>query len=204
MNKNHHTIRKLEVQKEESSNDTITDDPSNETLNVLVTEEESTLILHSYSDDKEDQKSKYQAQYCTRNEEPYVYIQLLGKEELLPVKENLRLFKGPSKRPPKRPPKGPSERPPERLKLVKENPEFEKFEVSLDNESNGKIHKKNEKKQAIINHLMNDSEFSFLKGFKQLIGDSLNDIILTDISSSNHTRVPFIVKDENKIKKYII
>ncbi|UZO29813.1 uncharacterized protein OCT59_023268 [Rhizophagus irregularis] len=54
--------------------------------------------------------------------------------ELLPVKKNLRLFKGP--------PEGP----PERLGPVKENPGFEKFEeVSLDNESDGKNHKKNEK-----------------------------------------------------------
>ncbi|CAB4425520.1 unnamed protein product [Rhizophagus irregularis] len=104
----------------------------------------------------------------------------------------------------------PPKRPPERLKPVKENPGFEKFEeVSSDNKSDGKNHKKNEKKynlndkavnldkdlheilqfiyklptcppihdkkiffqnklyrQAIINHLMNDSEFSFLKGFQ--------------------------------------
>ncbi|CAB5325305.1 unnamed protein product [Rhizophagus irregularis] len=232
---------------------------------VLVTEEDGALILYSYPDDKEGQKPKYQAQYCTRNEELYVYIQSSGegngnglpnnegsqklkhqaqyrknkkrlhKGELLPIKENLRLFKGP--------PEGP----PERLGPVKENPGFEKFEeVSSDNESDGKNHKKNEKnynlddkavnlgkdlheilqfihklptcpptrdkkifsqnelyRQAIINHLMNDSEFSFLKGFKQLIGDSLNDIILMDIPSSNHTRVPFIAKDENEIKNIL-
>ncbi|POG79626.1 hypothetical protein GLOIN_2v1472148 [Rhizophagus irregularis DAOM 181602=DAOM 197198] len=41
---------------------------------------------------------------------------------------------------------GPPEGPPERLGPVKENPGFEKFEeVSLDNESDGKNHKKNEK-----------------------------------------------------------
>ncbi|CAB4374450.1 unnamed protein product [Rhizophagus irregularis] len=159
--------------------------------------------------------------------------------ELLPVKENLRLFKGP--------PEGPPEGPPKRLEPVKKNSGIEKFEeVSSDNESDGKNHKKNEKtynlddkavnldkdlhkilqfihklltcpptrdkkifswnelyRQAIINHLMNDSEFSFLKGFKQLIGDSLNDIILMDIPSSNHTRVPFIAKDENEIKNIL-
>ncbi|CAB4410301.1 unnamed protein product [Rhizophagus irregularis] len=137
--------------------------------------------------------------------------------------------------------------PPERLGPVKENPGFEKFEeVSSDNKSDGKNHKKNEKnynldnkavnlgkdlykilqfihklptcpptrdkkifswnelyRQAIINHLINDSEFSFLKGFKQLIGDSLNDIILMDIPFSNHTRVPFIAKDENEIKNIL-
>ncbi|CAB4446038.1 unnamed protein product [Rhizophagus irregularis] len=232
---------------------------------VLVTEEDGALILYSYPDDEEGQKPKYQAQYCTRNEGPYVYIQSSGegngnglpnnegsqklkhqaqyrkgkkrlhKGELLPVKENPRLFK--------EPPEGP----PERLGPVKENPGFEKFEeVSSDNESDGKNHKKNEKnynlddkavnlgkdlheilqfihklptcpptrdkkifswnelyRQAIINHLMNDSEFSFLKGFKQLIGDSLNDIILMDIPSSNHTRVPFIAKDENEIKNIL-
>ncbi|PKK57746.1 hypothetical protein RhiirC2_797494 [Rhizophagus irregularis] len=44
------------------------------------------------------------------------------------------------------------ERPPERLGSVKENPGFEKFEeVSLDNKSNGKNHKKNEKKYNLDN-----------------------------------------------------
>ena len=43
---------------------------------VLVTEEEGALILHSYPDDEEGQNPKYQAQYCTRKKEPYVYIQL--------------------------------------------------------------------------------------------------------------------------------
>ncbi|CAB4495820.1 unnamed protein product [Rhizophagus irregularis] len=213
---------------------------------VLVTEEDGTLILYSYLDDEEgegngngllnnegNQKLKHQAQYRKGKKR-------LHKGELLPVKENLRLFKGP----PEGPPKGPPER---RLGPVKENPGFEKFEeVSSDNESDGKNHKKNEKtynlddkavnlgkdlheilqfihklptcpsthdkkiffwnelyRQAIINHLMNDSEFSFLKGFKQLIGDSLNDIILMDIPSSNHTRVPFIAKDENEIENIL-
>ncbi|CAB4430645.1 unnamed protein product [Rhizophagus irregularis] len=208
---------------------------------VLVTEEDGALILYSYPDDEEgegngnglpnnegSQKLKHQAQYRKGKKR-------LHKGELLPVKENSRLFKGP--------PEGP----PERLGPVKENPGFEKFEeVSSDNESDGKNHKKNEKnynlddkavnlgkdlheilqfihklptcpptrdkkifsrnelyRQAIINHLMNDSEFSFLKGFKQLIGDSLNDIILMDIPSSNHTRVPFIAKDENEIKNIL-
>ncbi|CAB4394226.1 unnamed protein product [Rhizophagus irregularis] len=212
---------------------------------VLVTEEDGALILYSYPDDEEgegngnglpnnegSQKLKHQAQYRKGKKR-------LHKGELLPVKENPRLFKGPSE--------GPPEGPPERLGSVKENPGFEKFEeVSSDNESDGKNHKKNEKnynlddkavnlgkdlhkilqfihklltcpptrdkkifsqnelyRQAIINHLMNDSEFSFLKGFKQLIGDSLNDIILMDIPSSNHTRVPFIAKDENEIKNIL-
>jgi len=258
---------------------------------VLVTEEEGALILHPYSDDEGGQKSKYQAQYCTRNKEPYVYIQLLdegnelpnneglldegnelpnnneglldegnelpnnegckrtkhqaqyrkGKKklhkenlELLPVKENLRLHEGP--------PEGPPE------ELLEEIPDeeilgFEEFEEgSSDNESDEKNRKKNEKRyylddkainlgkdlhkilqfihklptcpptrdkkifsrnelyrQAIINHLMNDSEFSFLKGFQQ-IDDSANNLILTDIASSSHTRVPFIANDENDIK----
>ncbi len=247
---------------------------------VLVTEEEGALILHPYSDDEGGQKSKYQAQYCTRNKEPYVYIPLLdegnelpnnegsqkpkhraqyrkGKKklhkenlELLPVKENLRLHEGP----PEGPPEGLLEEIPdeENLGPVKENPrltedeenlEFEEFEEgSSDNESDEKNHKKNEKRyylddkainlgkdlhkilqfihklptcpptrdkkifsrnelyrQAIIDHLMNDSEFSFLKGFQQ-IDDSANNLILTDIASSNHTRVPFIANDENDIK----
>src|SRR6266516_2283121 len=51
---------------------------------VLVTEEEGALILHPYSDDEGGQKSKYQAQYCTRNKEPYVYIQLLDEGNELP------------------------------------------------------------------------------------------------------------------------
>ncbi|GBC36687.1 uncharacterized protein OCT59_002942 [Rhizophagus irregularis] len=212
---------------------------------VLVTEEDGALILYSYPDDEEgegndnglpnnegSQKLKHQAQYRKGKKR-------LHKGELLPVKENPRLFKGP--------PEGPPEGPSERLGPVKENPGFEKFEeVSSDNESDGKNHKKNEKnynlddkavnlgkdlheilqfihklptcpptrdkkifsrnelyRQAIINHLMNDSEFSFLKGFKQLIGDSLNDIILMDIPFSNHTRVPFIAKDENEIKNIL-
>ncbi|CAB4425521.1 unnamed protein product [Rhizophagus irregularis] len=46
---------------------------------VLVTEKKGALILHSYPDNEEGQKPKYQAQYCTRNKEPYVYIQLSGK-----------------------------------------------------------------------------------------------------------------------------
>ncbi|RGB21534.1 hypothetical protein C1646_777772 [Rhizophagus diaphanus] len=50
---------------------------------------------------------------------------------------------------------------------------------------------------------MDNSEFSFLKAFKQLISDSLNDIILTDILFSNHIRVPFIAKDENEIKNIL-
>ncbi|GET61379.1 hypothetical protein GLOIN_2v1875525 [Rhizophagus irregularis DAOM 181602=DAOM 197198] len=61
--------------------------------------------------------------------------------ELLPVKENLRLFE--------RPPKGLSEKLPdeENLGPVKENPGFEKFEEGLlDNKSDGKNHKKNKKK----------------------------------------------------------
>ncbi|RGB23307.1 hypothetical protein C1646_774695 [Rhizophagus diaphanus] len=70
----------------------------------------------------------------------------LHKGELSSVKENLRLFKGPPERLLKRSPEGLPERPPERLEPVKENPEFEKFEISSDNESNGKIYKKNEKK----------------------------------------------------------
>ncbi|CAB5375596.1 unnamed protein product [Rhizophagus irregularis] len=48
------------------------------------------------------------------------------------------------------------ERPPERLGSVKENPGFEKFEeVSLDNKSNGKNHKKNEKKYNLDNKTVN-------------------------------------------------
>ena len=54
---------------------------------VLVTEEEGALILHPYSDDEGGQKSKYQAQYCTRNKEPYVYIQLLDEGNELPNNE---------------------------------------------------------------------------------------------------------------------
>ncbi|PKY21767.1 hypothetical protein RhiirB3_470519 [Rhizophagus irregularis] len=209
---------------DKDNNDDITNDPSNETLNdiendkdngvdknnskdinndMLMTEEEGTLILHLYPDDKEgkgingnglpnnerNQKLKHRAQYRKNKKR-------LHKGELLPIKENLKLFKGPSK--------GQLEEPSERLRPVKENPGFEKFEeVSSDNKSNGKNHKKDEKKQAIINHLMNNSEFSFLKGFKQLIGDFLNDIILMDIPSSNCTRIPFIAKDENEIKNIL-
>lgn len=269
---------------------------------VLVTEEEGSLILHSFSDDEGGQKLKYQAQYCTRNKEPYVYIQLLdegnelpnnegnqkpkhraqyrkGKKklhkeslELLPVKENSGLPEGLLEGPPEglpdeenlgpvkgnpRLPEGLPEGPPEglpdeeNLGPVKENPRlpedeenlgFENFEEGSSDESDEKNHKKNEKRyylddkainlgkdlheilqfihklptcpptrdkkifsrnelyrQAIINHLMNDSEFSFLKGF-QPIDDSANNLILTDIASSNHTRVPFIANDENDIK----
>jgi hypothetical protein len=50
---------------------------------VLVTEEEGALILHSYSD---DEKPKYQAKYCTRNN-PCVYIQLLDEGNELPNNE---------------------------------------------------------------------------------------------------------------------
>ncbi|PKB96410.1 hypothetical protein RhiirA5_434884 [Rhizophagus irregularis] len=70
------------------------------------------------------------------------YISIFwGPGELLPVKENLRLFE--------RPPKGLSEKLPdeENLGPVKENPGFEKFEEGLlDNKSDGKNHKKNKKK----------------------------------------------------------
>src|SRR5436190_20011392 len=64
-----------------------------------------------------------------------------------------------------------------------------------------KIFSRNELyRQAIINHLMNDSEFSFLKDFQQ-IDDSANNLNLTDIASSSHTRVPFIIaNDKNDIK----
>ncbi|RGB21820.1 hypothetical protein C1646_777194 [Rhizophagus diaphanus] len=118
---------------------------------VLVTEEGGTLILHSYSDDEEGQKPKYQTQYCTRNEELYVYIQLSGKgngngspnnEGNQKLKHQAQYRKGTTRETPERPPKGP----PERLGPVKENPGFEKFEVSSDNESDGKIYNKNEKK----------------------------------------------------------
>ncbi|CAB4413662.1 unnamed protein product [Rhizophagus irregularis] len=223
---------------------------------VLVTEEKGALILFSYPDDEEGQKPKYQAQYCTRNEELYFYIQSSGEgngnglpnnEGSQKLKHQAQYRKGTTRETTEGPPERPPEGPPERLGPVKENPEFEKFEeVSSDNKSDGKNHKKNEKnynfddkavnlgkdlheilqfihklptcpptrdkkifsqnelyRQAIINHLMNDSEFSFLKGFKQLIGDSLNDIILMDIPSSNHTRVPFIAKDENEIKNIL-
>ncbi|RGB31690.1 hypothetical protein C1646_763782, partial [Rhizophagus diaphanus] len=190
---------------------------------VLVTEEGDTLILHLYSDDEKGQKPKYQTQYYTRNEELYIYIQLSGegngngssnnkgsqnlkhqaqyrkgkkrlhKEELLPIKENLRLFKGPPERLSERPPEGP----PEKLGLVKENPEFKKFEVSSDNESNEKIHKKDEKKyfdDKVVN--LNKDLHKIL----QFIHKLLTCPPTRDIFSSNHIRVPFIVKDKNKIK----
>ena len=51
--------------------------------------QEGALILHPYSDDEGGQKSKYQAQYCTRNKEPYVYIQLLDEGNELPNNEGL-------------------------------------------------------------------------------------------------------------------
>jgi hypothetical protein len=56
-------------------------------------------------------------------------------------------------------------------------------------------------RQAIIDHLMDDSEFSLLKGFQQ-IDDFANNLIVTDIdiTSSTHTRVPFITNDEKSIK----
>ncbi|CAB4429625.1 unnamed protein product [Rhizophagus irregularis] len=124
---------------------------------VLVIEEKGALILYLYSDNEEGQKPKYQAQYCTRNEETYVYIQLLGecngkkrlhKGELLPVKKNLRLFEGL--------PEGPPKGPPERLGPVKENLGFEKFEEVLsDNKSDKKNHKKNKKKYNLDNKAAN-------------------------------------------------
>jgi hypothetical protein len=46
---------------------------------------------------------------------------------------------------------------------------------------------------------MNDSEFSFLKDFKQ-IDNSVNNLILTDITSLNYIKVLFIANDENDIK----
>ncbi|CAG8697088.1 17418_t:CDS:2 [Rhizophagus irregularis] len=258
----------LYPKKEESSDNTITDDPSNETSNdvendkdkgidkdnndditddpssniidewlislrtmkkmnisgvnlnsnnntVLVTEEDGALILYSYPDDEEgegndnglpnnegSQKLKHQAQYRKGKKR-------LHKGELLPVKENPRLFKGP--------PEGPPEGPSERLGPVKENPGFEKFEeVSSDNESDGKNHKKNEKNYNLDDKAVNLGKdlheiLQFIHKlptcpptrFKQLIGDSLNDIILMDIPFSNHTRVPFIAKDENEIKNIL-
>ncbi|CAB4394692.1 unnamed protein product [Rhizophagus irregularis] len=217
--KDNHSIDK-------DNNDDITNDPNiknnkdndNDIINNDSKDKKERLINKLGKDNgnelpnnEESQEFKHQAQYRKGKKR-------LHKGELLPVKENSRLFKGPSKRPP--------EGPPERLGPVKENSGFEKFEeVSLDNESDGKNHKKNEKKynfddkavnlgkdlheilqfihklptcppihdkkifsqnelyrQAIINHLMNDSEFSFLKGFKQ---------------------VPFIAKDENEIKNIL-
>ncbi|PKC58970.1 hypothetical protein RhiirA1_445593 [Rhizophagus irregularis] len=144
---------------DKDNNDDITNDPSNETLNdiendkdngvdknnskdinndMLMTEEEGTLILHLYPDDKEgkgingnglpnnerNQKLKHRAQYRKNKKR-------LHKGELLPIKENLKLFKGPSK--------GQLEEPSERLRPVKENPGFEKFEeVSSDNKRSTK------------------------------------------------------------------
>jgi hypothetical protein len=57
-------------------------------------------------------------------------------------------------------------------------------------------------RQAIINHLMNDSEFLGLKGFCQA-DDIAKSSILSDIVPQNHTRVPFIVKDEKNIKNVL-
>ncbi|GBC46451.2 hypothetical protein GLOIN_2v1875525 [Rhizophagus irregularis DAOM 181602=DAOM 197198] len=183
---------------------------------VLMTEEEGTLILHLYPDDKEgkgingnglpnnerNQKLKHRAQYRKNKKR-------LHKGELLPIKENLKLFKGPSKRQ--------LEESSERLRPVKENPGFEKFEeVSSDNKSNGKNHKKDEKKYNLDDKAVNlDKDLHKIlqfihklptcssTRFKQLIGDFLNDIILMDISSSNCTRIPFIAKDENEIKNIL-
>ncbi|CAG8713692.1 8309_t:CDS:2, partial [Rhizophagus irregularis] len=121
------------------------------------------LILHSYPNDEEgkgngnglpnnkgSQKLKYRAQYRKGKKK-------LHKGELLPVKKNPRLFKG-------LPEKSPGSclflikatHKPKRLRSVIENPGFEKFEeVSLDNKSDGKNHKKNEKKYNLDNKTVN-------------------------------------------------
>ncbi|CAB4390128.1 unnamed protein product [Rhizophagus irregularis] len=57
-------------------------------------------------------------------------------------------------------------------------------------------------RQAIINHLINDSEFLGLRGFCQA-DDIAKSSILSDIVPQNHTRVSFIIKDEKNIKNVL-